>query len=245
MPTLGGIANREGGGSAYGLTTVSIQVIPELDPSSGPGAGSCVAVSLVPDETQHPDAAATGNSTLRDFTEGQDWLVKRIVGKIHAYSVQQAPDAGQTCWQQMQLGCAFFVARANEENPNTPDLEAREYDPLGSEVVREPWIWRRTWLLNNDLGDAVGTGLVSFKGVAPISTMQYGSVLDGPHLDAKSARRVRREERLWFVASVNGFYGDVENSFDVAVTRKDSFIEVNLDYRILGAMRKSNNRSAF
>lgn len=247
MPTLGGdiplTADENYGISAFGYTQ-------DMSGLEFPIPQQHV-VSLVPDETFFPDQASAANSSLRDLTEGQDWFLRRIVGKVWVGCSQTSPTQVRAMgvspgWPSFLCGAAFFVARAKDDDPETPDLEVREYDPLGAENIRQPWIWRRTWLLTDfGIQDVAGTPHFSLW---PSSNMLNtgGGVLDGPHLDAKTARRIRREERLWFTTSVVPFnyFVDDGNGANVSGTAQQA-ITWNLDYRILGQLRKSKNASAF
>lgn len=238
MPTLGGTIDI--GDSGRGTTVFGFP----LPVNSDTADRSTLVTSLVPDETFFPDETTAASNTLRDFTEGQDWFLKRIVGKVWVGVSQSSPVVTPAVsWISCVIGCAFFVARAKDDDPESPDLEEKEYDPLDSQNVRQPWIWRRTWLLT-DFGVAPAAGLPQYR-IWPSSNMLNtgGGVLDGPHLDAKTARRIRREERLWFVASTFGFNHFVDEGGTVSGSQM--VCTVNVDYRILGQMRKSNNRSTF
>lgn len=236
MPTLGGVLSASPSGVGdYGSIPFGSTVITSIDRTGAP-----YVTPIVPDETFFPDQTASAQSTLRDFTEGQDWFLKRIVGKLFV-DQQQAPpgDEGATNWKNIFFAAAFFVARAHEENPNVPDLDSDEFDPIGSQNVRQPWIWRRTWMLGNNTGIDNTTESEFFF---PQGNWQYGSALDGPHIDAKTARRIRREERLWFTCRSVGFINTLSDPRTVDEPVFQTFV---LDYRILGAMRKSTNRSTF
>lgn len=68
----------------------------------------------------------------------------------------------------------------------------------------------------------------------PRSTSDYGSVYDGPHIDQKTARRISKEERLFFILSgVN-----VGNAATTA-----GAVRLVLDYRLLASpLRVMGNR---
>lgn len=239
MPTLGGVTQT--GESAYG--TVPFGWV--QSPDSNGAATSIFVTPLVPDETQYPDVTADAASTLRDFTEGQDWFLKRIVGKVFLRTRHDTTATQGQAWPNLRIACAFFVGKSKDDTPDDPDFDNTEIDPLGSQNVRQPWIWRRVWHLST--GAPYANAAVGTQQVAAWPNMNlFGpGLLDGPHIDAKTARRIRREERLWFVSSVQGYQvvpgadgQSVEFGDDVAVIG-------DLDYRILGAMRKSTNRSTF
>lgn len=236
MPTLGGIV--EHGESAKGNTAFGFEIPINNDST----VANINVISLVPDETFLPDQANASSQTLRDFTEGQDWFLKRVVGKCWVAASQGPAAVNQiTSWAHVAVACALFVARAQDDNAELPDLTVDEYDPWNSQNVRQPWIWRRSWVLSDN--EVTNTGNTHYPWDFMNSNLIVSSSLDGPHIDAKTARRIRREERLWFVASCVPFTNFLDDGG--AVSNSTLKVSVNLDYRILGAMRKSNNRSTF
>lgn len=189
---------------------------------------------------------------------GQEYFLRRIVGKIHlelqpGRQVNDDPSSHNA----VLVGAGFFIARANDQESgggqNTPigSASAQElqdnYCVLAAETIREPWIWRRTWVLGNDAnlarfhGIAEANGAVQYlKGSTfPSNNAMYGSVYDGPHIDAKTARRVKLDERLWFAVSVCHW---PPANILVDVGRE---VEGTLDYRLLGQLRKASNRGVF
>lgn len=232
MPTLG--STKAGEGEAWGSTAFGFRV---NMPQKNYVFATPFVISLVPDETRQPDQAQTDQVSLRDFTEGQDWFLKRLVGKC---TIRTFKSTAGTTWRNAMIAAAFFVAKAQDDDQEQPDLQPDEYDPLNSQNVRQPWIWRRTWQLS------VGSQTFStFTAAAYPNMNQFGpGVLDGPHIDAKTARRIRREERLWFCVNATGYDDEFGNNVDNGVDGS-SGIFGELDYRILGQMRKSTNRSTF
>lgn len=237
MPTLGG--SESSGDNSY-LTSYFASAIAVDAPSKGPN--DLYVTPIVPDATQFVGGSEATGPSLRDLTEGQDWLLKRIVGKLHCAPLQN--DYGGVSTPNspafIKVAAAFFVARADENSPDVPDvIEVEEIDPLGTKNVRQPWIWRRNWILMNGLQSAP-----MVEGPRPIVEVnnQGFSVADGPHIDSKVARRIRREERLWFVINAYGYddFVGTQSSYTNPGT-----LQFSLDYRILGAMRRSTNRSTF
>lgn len=234
MPILGGLGTPAGA-SGENTSFFADELVPFAN-----GTVAQYVTPIVPDETEQPDPALAGSQSLRDLTEGQDWFLKRIVGKLQIACSQSGADAFPTAWPNVIVGAAFFVARANDDNPNELDMTSDEVDPLNAFNTRQPWIWRRTWILSN-LGQASGGATNVHYG--PMDNSQFGSALDGPHIDAKTARRIRKEERLWFTISAIGF--DRAPGAPVTVEFEYTTVSFTLDYRILGQMRKSTNRSTF
>lgn len=234
MPTLGGVT--ELGESATGQTAFGFQ---NTANNNNALQSTPTVISLVPDETFQPDAAGVNQVSLRDFTEGQDWFLKRIVGKC---TIRTFRGASGTSWHNLFIAAAFFVARAQDDNQELPDLTVDEYDPLNSQNVRQPWIWRRTWQLSTG-APQIDPGVIT---APPPNMNQFGpGLLDGPHIDAKTARRIRREERLWFVINCSGFDIELGVGRDLGAGAGSTGIFGELDYRVLSQMRRSTNRSTF
>lgn len=230
MPILGGLFQSSPGPAYFGGR------LPVLG-STGKLADGPYVTPIVPDETPQPTDAS---ATLRDFTEGQDWFLRRIVGKL-TFAWDFVPGGeGGTFPVNTIIGAGFFVARAREDNPNLPDLDIDEYDVLANGNIRSPWLWRRTWILGSHVSGGAAGWETFYQ--FPSNNWQTGSALDGPHVDAKTLRRIRREERLWFTWSGNNF-----DLFPGSwhATQLDAQVTFGLDYRVLGQMRRSNNRSTF
>lgn len=234
MPILGGL-----GGEAQGENTTYFG---ETLVPFGNGNVAQYVTPIVPDETALPDPTLAQSQSLRDLTEGQDWFLKRIVGKLNIACAQSNPNTGiGTAWPNVICTAAFFVAKATDDDPNELDLNSDDVDPLNAFNTRQPWIWRRSWILSNH-GQQVAGDHNTYLG--PTSNWEFGSALDGPHIDAKTARRIRREERLWFTMSAMGFQ-EFPGQVGEGVSSELTTLSWSLDYRILGQMRKSSNRSTF
>lgn len=232
MPTLGGLESA--GDASYNTSYFNAAITADA-PSKG--ANNLYVTPIIPDYTLWQTGNSPTGPSLRDTTEGQDWLLKRIVGKLHIGVAQFAAAPLATTPTIIKVAAAFFVARADDADPNIPDLNNDEIDPLGTKNVRQPWIWRRNWVLMNGLS---GTA-PQFQTISEVNNNGF-SVADGPHIDSKVSRRIRREERLWFVINAYGY----NNMFDTFATYDErGDVQFSLDYRVLGAMRRSNNRSTF
>lgn len=193
---------------------------------------------------------------------GNEYFLKRIVGKLFIQMGQDPSpySVGPPVAAHSPPGCivaaGFFVSRAASDKETVQDdypigLTATDgianfdnYSPLARSTVREPWIWRRSWMLGNNLDNfktsppnVVRTG----EAWLPPNNSFYGSVLDGPHIDAKTARRIRQDERLFFCITANRVLAASAQAPDVA----DGILSFTLDVRYLGALRKAKNRGAF
>jgi len=208
----------------------------ELNLSPVVGTGSDpLAVPLLQDQDQQTGQSDAGIS-LRDRVEGKDYAVERVVGKVWgAVSQDQADSSGEYVASQIIVGMGFAVLPVND-NSGQPDLDTAEYDPLNADNSGAPWMWRRTWVLYNNLASPEPF----FTG--PTNIGSYGSVADGGHVDIKSVRRVRREQRLfWCVSSsVLRTFNNDGTSVPISVA-----LDVGYDIRVLGGMRRAQNNSTF
>lgn len=238
LPTLGGLASVEG--STYGISYFSGVVETQV---ANQGPTDLYVTPIVPDATSFVDETSEQGLTLRDLTEGQDWILKRIVGKVWV-SVPALVKTIDTSPYIITAAAGFFVGPADDANENVPLANNAEIDPLNSRNVRQPWIWRRSWVLRNS-GQPVPT--LGFPETwIPGSNNALGALgsEDGPHIDSKVARRIRRKERLWFVFNAYG-KNKLSDDNDPGVYTTPAPVEFSLDYRILGAMRRSSNKSTF
>lgn len=243
-------------GTAYGdenpyiTTTQQLELIPELSSSSQPGqvSGSLLCVPVTQDYTQSPDISGTVES-LRDFVEGQDYLLKRIVGSCHAYVNPQvnSTTVGET-WPLLILTAGFLVARAIDADQTAVGLDDADVDPYARQNIQQPWIWRRQWLLSNP-GAAENhspstTG--RYAGIPsgiPSTNLTRGTLREGSFIDSKIARRITKEHRLWFSATAQGLsLSDLTMS---GARNLQPIVQLLLDIRILGAMRRGKNVSSF
>lgn len=131
------------------------------------------------------------------------------------------------------MGLAFMIARVDESG-GAPLRPTDQYSPLRLDNIQDPFIWRRTWVLTNDFA-LLNLGIAA-QSVwnFPRSNADYGSVMDGPHIDARTARAVKDEERLIAIISATNIGGSVDTSGEVRWT---------LDWRLLAsALRSAGNR---
>jgi len=244
MPIFGTEVNSPGGDvKATGLqgpVTIGFNAIEDSE---------LIITSLVPDAPNESWDQTTGRDNLVNVI-GSEWILKRIVGKL---VVSRADDPTQTNQGSCKVAAGFFVARAADNDPSVPiGLDAsnagveplsntnawNDYSPIASETTREPWIWRRTWLLDSPRASTNDVIPVAIEPNFPASNVRYGSVMDGGHVDAKTRRRVRHNQRLFFVSSAACLF---EN--DNAPTPNG--ITVGFDFRVHGAMRKHRNQGNF
>lgn len=211
---------------AYGIITLTPPTF-----GADPNDGDTVIAALVKDEPQGVGASVAEGS-LSDI-EGSAYRLRRIVGKIFVQSFQDAPVAGQPTQFIVTIG--LIVLRVGDDGQPLNSSTTLGYGPQRLDATRDPWIWRRTWRLANNSANAQSGGILT----SPPSNFApgaYGSVFDGPHCDAKTARVISDEERLFLVANALSLDGE-EQSQDTGS------LLVIWDLRVLATMRKqSGNR---
>lgn len=212
-------------------------------------------------QVQYANLAAGGTSFAPSnmaFQVGTEYFLRRIVGKFHL--VHDAPfneDNDPSFPASAFVGCGIFIARANDARDasgivtsdlpigaGTLDDRNANYCVFGMDQIREPWIWRRTWLLGNK-GPKTPTGAIfgtldsninAFTQF-PTTTAGYGSVAEGGHIDAKTMRRVSNDDRLFLAISTA--------PIPFVLSNNNSQVQGIFDYRLLGALRRSKNRGNF
>jgi len=173
-------------------------------------------------------AIAAQGETLSDF-EGSAYRLRRVVGKCFIQTPDEAADPGQP--SQFFVAAGLIVLRVDEAGLPLKGATDAQYSTVSLENVRDPWIWRRSWSLQIQQAN---DGTVPVDRPFPASNARYGSVLDGPHLDAKTARVISDEERLFFVLSGFALNGDPQLQTTLLCL---------LDLRVLASMRsQSGNR---
>jgi hypothetical protein len=220
--------------------------------SADKSAGPDVQVfPITQDYTQFPDGSQSADPdsrpSLRDYTEGQDYLLKRLVGNLVVFANfganQQGNFAPGDQWTHIQVGAGFFVARAADFDQSLPDLTVDEFDPLAARNIQNSWIWRRTWLLDNPQNAFPINTNDQFTWDISSNRDYGGSAETGPHFDTKSRRRIKREERLWCAIAVSGWDGG-----RVTVNGQNAdqpYADVNLDVRLFGKMMRGKTSSTF
>lgn len=226
---------------------------------AGPTVGCLPLIRDFPEELdQTTDASVRNQYSLADVI-GSEYFVKRIVGKLFV-NVEYDIDEGDPLFTTpaVLVKTGVFVAAADSNTPDVPRDFATEYsttfNPLSERGLREPWMFQRSWILGT--GGPIVTGLYdstyqtallqsSAAGAQrslafPPSNVHYGSMSDGPHIDIKTARRVRQEERLYWVVSVLP-YPTSQQQQDMETIQ----VRALFDARILGGLRKATQRGAF
>jgi len=184
----------------------------------------------------------TFERSLQDLTSGNNYRLRRLVGKFHAKNIPQSN--ANTNFPDIELTAGFIVNRTDDSgNALTTFTSGIDACPSAQDAAQDPWIWRRKWILGTEFGPYIdSTGLSAFalarSTAYPASTAKYGSVADGPHIDQKTARVISNQERLFFWVSAR--------VRETNVSAENNLIQWNLDIRLLASLRmnQGNRRNA-
>lgn len=212
------------------------------------GGQQTVVAPLTYDVPSEGDTVGADDPGVLAGIVGQEYFLRRLVGKLHVSCDVIASSTGAGA--AYLVGAGFFVARAADADagggPNLPIGAAgaaellENYSPLHHNTIREPWIWRRTWILGTTVGDSLASDPFSSYNIhGPHNNAGYPGVLDGPHVDAKTARRVALDERLWFAL------GCVPLQLGVAPSTLQGGINAILDIRAFAQLTRARNRGVF
>ena len=241
LQTLGSIIDES---ATHRFNGIAFQV--PVDPTQ-------FITTIMPVTTDAPtyDGDAVTDETIMGDVIGNEYFLDRIVGKLFLTATQgETTVPGVHIWYPILVGAGFFVARADDGNPSQPvgstgtELELEKaYSPLEAQNIREPWIWRRTWVLGKQgQMEYLGNG-GDLAGSFPVTNALYGSVLDGPHIDAKTKRRVGQDDRLWFALSTSYIPGMGRPG--VNDIEENQAVFAYLDFRLHGALRKARQTGRF
>lgn len=202
-----------------------------LDQAAQPAIDAYVT-GIIPLVSDIPSGSFQGSGlaleTLTDI-QGSGYRLRRIVGKVFVGLAQSSGATGDI--PQVLVTCGIIVLRVNPDG--TPLLPVADYDQYSPAIINswaDPWVWRRSWMLSN-LVEATALGLPLYAD----TNQAYGSVMDGPHVDQKTARNVLMEERLFFVANAM--------TAQTAGGTGNSRVLITGDLRFVASMRRtSGNR---
>lgn len=205
-----------------------------------------------------------GSDTLRlSSVVGGEYILRRIVGNCFAGRVSNSGTTAAELSPAVLLTAGFFVARSedstNEDITNRAPIgaetlaELREnYSPGSVSTVREPWIWRKRWILGNELQSSsqfVPGTMGSFMRAPPTNVL-YPSKHTDHSIDAKTIRRVASDNRLWFVAAARflasgTWLGEGASPFTPSINVIGTNVQIHLDYRLLGNLTRTRSTGTF
>lgn len=195
---------------------------------AGDGSVSTNVHPLTWDVPAEQALAAAENVSLADF-ENSAYRLRRIVGKFFC-AMRQTTEAMVNRPELGMVTAGFIVLKVDEITGTPVAGSSGPYSPWLAENVRDPWIWRRSWALSDNFAQPA---LESPSSNYPQTNAEYGSAVDGPHIDTKIGRVIQNDERLYFVVST---YSPTPHNAE------NGLIDYVLDYRILASMRKATNR---
>lgn len=185
---------------------------------------------------------------------GSAYFLKRIVGKCHACVGAGFQEGSITPPPAVLLTAAFIINRTGDSD--LPLAALSEAVPSLTVSMTDPWIWRRSWVLQVPhhavSNDSIGIETAWNPWIPPQETQAAipyvppwnnnnwtgRAVADGPHIDQKTKRYVGPEERLFFWADAWALplpEGAV-SSFSPWT------VDIQLDVRVLGTLLKGSNK---
>lgn len=184
---------------------------------------------------------------------GSEYMLRRIVGDLYVARsfARDANAAGGP--PAIKVSAGFFVARQADSTQsldqpigsNTASELRENYSPSQASIVREPWIWRKTWILGRSTFTAT-VGAVPAPFSFTENNVNYNGALSNSRVDAKTIRRVRQDDRLWFAIAARGLNANWANPFvNEVLATGAATVEFHLDYRLFGTLMRAKNRGAF
>lgn len=189
-----------------------------------------------------------GNSTLSDI-ESSGYRLRRIVGKLYCFIAQNHTVSTSL----IGVTAGFMVRRTNPSTGGSIAAAAGSppffgLSPSDIDNSMDPWIWRRSWLLQcgpTFAGSAIPSQITTDNQIARLGPGQnYGAAYapafaDGPSVDQKTARIVGPEERLFLDVSATTILGTGNAGSTTSLL-------CIYEFRVLASMRSNigNRRNA-
>lgn len=205
--------------------------------SGDPGDFAVGEIPLTIDaEGQDPIGAAS--VTLADMFDS-GYRLRRIVGKIFVLAI---PSGGGSGPASVVVTAGIIVRRVDPTTGVSTAFLTGDAEQLAPGQIRnapDPWIWRRSWQINDISTITAAGSAFAATGITKNYGNQAGSAVDGPHVDQKTARIVGAEERLFLTVNVTLLTSgaDAQSATSIAILT---------DLRLLASMRTSvgNRRNA-
>lgn len=179
-------------------------------PAASNTIANTVVIAMLPDYPAEAVRVAGALPSISDY-EGSGYSLRRIVGKLTLGTDQLlGVSQGVSYPDGILVGAGIIVLKVLSDTGAplrfaTPD----DYSPLELDNLRDPWIWRRTWCLSNPFG--FNPTKVYGYNQFPTANTDFGSVSDGPHIDIKTRRTVKAEERLFICMTATNL-GDASSN---------------------------------
>lgn len=223
LPNNNAFAIADGFDGETVYSTVQHDVVSQPDPGE-------FVTTVHPVTIDFPHNQNQADISLADL-ESSGYRLRRIVGKVWC-AVEPAVDLLQP--QTVVCTAAYIVLRV--DGIGAP-LELPGFvGPNLNDNQDSPWIWRRSWILGQGFGGGVPS--TGFNIVQSNNGFNAGSAVDGPHVDARTARIVGKDLRLFLVLSTTALSAGVDQS--------PIGVRWVWEQRCLGSMRASlgNRRNA-
>lgn len=246
LPVLGTSAGIEGVDPLYGGESSLVGDTNEIQWDAQPVTFDQAASA----EVVQQNTGLTGlyPRTLADLVSGNAYRLRRLVGKCNVFV---ASATGATAQNEripfVEVGAGFIVCKTDDDGNPTTDFNF--VNPLQQDSAEDPWIWHRRWLLGTTPGyevwadprGATSIGAYSASGQQPSTNAGFGSAVDGPHIDQKTARVISPSERLFFVWALKGW-----DPYALATTEAAVSVQVFWHVRVVGSLRRmgGNRRNA-
>lgn len=195
-------------------TTSPIIKVVRQTATNNAAASSTVSIPLIGDLNEDIVAGAgttqIRNGTLADTKVG--YSLKRVVGKIWCAVRQRSiPDGALAAWLWMHT-FGIIVRRVDENGDPIAAFSGNNFADT-YDAATDPYLWRRQYMLANN-GEEIGSQIPDpasegfvFGRIGSNGDDRPGGTFDGPHVDAKTRRTVKSEERLfldWTITALNG-----------------------------------------
>lgn len=238
FPNVGSVTGQPG--AVFCGNIMGGIVVPANTSGTFGGPQRVVVAQVVQDAPLDPEEAGNASGQLSRIV-GQEYILQRIVGSIFV-GLNDLGQVEEPSPRAALVTAGFFVARAEDADAvggqdqpigfsdASTAQQAENYSPQAVDTIREPWIWRRSWVLS--IGSQAGNGFTNFPGANSV----YGSVREGTHIDAKSKRRIGNDDRLWLAIGVMSL--SVNDQVDGSV-------DVLTDHRVFGTVVRAHNKSTF
>jgi len=216
--------------------------------------------------TNQEGGAIDFNTNLGEILNNE-YIIRRIVGNCFAeFPPQRNANGDPSLVSAVNLAAGIFIARAEDEataagivrpiGTGTIQQSWNNYGPHAFSTIREPWIWRRQWILGNpaararNAGQAAANAAVGVTGGAaavgnfgaehPSTNTLYSAGSDA-HIDQQTMRRVGNDNRLWCVVAA----WNTQNINAIQEVGEPALLFGLWDLRVLGALRRARNVGAF
>lgn len=212
-----------------------------------PGNGGHIEFPIVSDGIGQGQDPLVVTNSLADI-ERSGYRLRRVVGKIFIfYPASSVINIGLGGVVAVTAG--LMVRR--EDNLTGLSLAAtagtQEFAVDATRNIMDPWAWRRTWIVGDPGENFIRPNSNPFTAISqnaaatqfvntgiPGTNFGHGPALgDGPHIDAKTARIVGPEERLFLDFTARCLMGNASTVSNVVN------IQIAFDVRILASMRST------